>query len=77
MRSLRGVSKLVFLVIYYLFASKLPNYSFPGGKFYNWLRVFCLKRIISLGNGCRIMRNVYIGSGILNVFETNNHLNTI
>ena len=67
--------KLVFLIIYYVFASKLPNYSFPGGKFYNWLRVFCLKRIISLGNGCRIMRNVYVGSGRNVVIGNNCRIN--
>lgn len=57
------ILKIFFLVLYYLIASKLPNYSFPGGKIYNWIRVFCLKRIIKIGKGCRVMRNIYIGNG--------------
>jgi acetyltransferase-like isoleucine patch superfamily enzyme len=51
------------LIIYYLIAKRLPNYSVPGGFFYNSLRIFCLRRIMHVGYGCRVMRNVYIGSG--------------
>lgn len=50
-------------MLYYLIASKLPNYSFPGGKLYNWFRVYCLNKITIIGEGCRIMRKVYIGNG--------------
>ena len=60
---MKKIVKIFFLIIYYALASKLPNYSYPGGCFYNWVRVFCLKRIIVIGNECRIMRNVYIGNG--------------
>lgn len=55
--------KVFFLVLYYLIASKLPNYSFPGGKFYNWMRVYCMKRFMQIGEHNRIMRNVYVGNG--------------
>ena len=58
------MTKIFYLFIYYALASRLPNYAIPGGKFYNWFRVFCLKRILdSMGNNCRIMRNVYVGDG--------------
>jgi maltose O-acetyltransferase len=60
---MQRVIKIFFLIIYYTIFSKLPNYAFPGGKLYNWLRVKCLKRIIQIGNNCRIMRNIYIGNG--------------
>ncbi|MDT7833449.1 acyltransferase [Flavobacteriaceae bacterium S356] len=55
--------KKLFLMIYYAIASKLPNISFPMGKFFNRFRVFTLRRVIRIGNNCRVMRNVYIGSG--------------
>lgn len=55
--------KVFFLALYYSVASKLPNYSFPGGKLYNWFRVFCMKRFMKVGTDCRIMRNVYVGIG--------------
>lgn len=51
------------LLFYYLIASKLPNYAFPGGRFFNAFRIFLLKSIIPIGNGNRIMSGVYIGSG--------------
>lgn len=60
---LERIRRIVPLVLYYLVASKLPNYSFPGGKVYNWFRIVCLKNIIPIGQNCRIMRNVYIGTG--------------
>jgi len=63
MKVLKKIQKIVFLVIYYAVASKLPNYSFPGGRFYNWLRVVSLKNIIKIGADCRIMRDIYIGNG--------------
>ncbi len=63
--------KTFFLILYYLIASKLPNYSFPGGKFYNWFRITCMKKIIKIGNNCRIMRDVYVGNG--NNIEIGNH----
>jgi maltose O-acetyltransferase len=55
--------KTISLILYYSFAKHLPNYSFPGGSFYNWFRLFCLRNIISVGKDCRIMRNIYIGNG--------------
>ncbi len=51
------------LFFYYAFFSRLPNYTFPGGKLYNWLRVRSLKCIIQIGDNCRIMRNIYVGNG--------------
>jgi maltose O-acetyltransferase len=55
--------KFLFLFLYYCIFTKLPNYAFPGGKLYNWLRVMSLKRIIQIGDNCRIMRKIYIGNG--------------
>jgi maltose O-acetyltransferase len=46
-----------------IFFSKLPNSAFPMGKLYNSLRVFVIKRIVSIGNECTIQRNVYFGKG--------------
>lgn len=51
------------LVIYYALASNLPNISFPLGRFFNAFRIFVLRKIFPVGKSCRIMRNVYIGSG--------------
>jgi maltose O-acetyltransferase len=55
--------KKIILLIYYLFASKLPDYAFPCGRIFNKIRVDFLKRIIPIGNNCRIQSNVYIGDG--------------
>jgi len=55
--------KNIFLILYYGIASKLPNISFPLGKMFNRFRVFTLKKTLVIGNNCRIMKNVYIGSG--------------
>lgn len=55
--------KKVYLIIYYLIISKLPNSWWPGGKLYNALRVALIQRILPLGNNVRIQKNVYIGSG--------------
>jgi maltose O-acetyltransferase len=55
--------KFLSLLLYYALFSKLPNYSFPGGRLYNWLRIRSLKYIIHIGNDCRIMRNIYVGNG--------------
>jgi maltose O-acetyltransferase len=60
---MKKIRRNLFLFIYYIIASKLPNYAFPGGKLYNWFRIYCLKRVIHIGKDCRIMRNVYVGSG--------------
>ena len=60
---MKKVKFKIFLFIYYLLASKLPNYAFPGGIFYNKFRIYCLRQIIPIGKECRVMRNVYIGSG--------------
>lgn len=55
--------KLIYLVLYYLIASKLPNYSYPGGKFYNWFRIKCIRGFTVIGNNCRVMSKVYMGNG--------------
>jgi acetyltransferase-like isoleucine patch superfamily enzyme len=39
-----------FLIIYYLIAKHLPSNYFPMGAFFNSLRIFILKNIISIGN---------------------------
>ena len=41
----------------------MPNYSFPGGKLFNAIRVITLGNIIPVGRKCRIMRKVYVGTG--------------
>lgn len=60
---MKKLIKLFALILYYGLAKHLPNYAFPGGKVYNWFRIICLRRIIKIGNNCRIMRGVYIGNG--------------
>jgi len=60
---MKKIRKLLFLFFYYLIFSNLPNYAFPGGKFYNWLRISSLRNIIKLGKNCRIMKKVYVGNG--------------
>jgi len=57
------IIKIISLIFYYGLAKHLPNYSSPGGKIYNWIRIICLKRIIQLGKHCKIMRGVYVGDG--------------
>lgn len=60
---MKKLTKILALFLYYGIAKHLPNYSFPGGQIYNWIRIMCLKQIISIGKNCRIMRNVYVGNG--------------
>jgi len=60
---MQNLIRKISLIIYYGIASKLPNYSYPGGVFYNWFRIKCLKNIIVIGANCRIMKGVYIGDG--------------
>lgn len=55
--------KKINLILYYLIFSRLPNSSFPFGRVYNFLRVLILNKLLDLGSGCKIQRNVYIGSG--------------
>lgn len=55
--------RVLALLFYYLFASKLPNYSYPGGKIYNWLRVASMRGFMQVGSNNRIMRGVYVGNG--------------
>lgn len=55
--------KMIFLFFYYLLASKMPNYSFPFGSVFNAIRIMIMRWIIPIGHHCRVMRNVYIGSG--------------
>lgn len=51
------------LLFYYLIISKLPNSAFPLGKYFNKLRISCLKGIIQIGDSCKVQKNVYIGNG--------------
>jgi maltose O-acetyltransferase len=53
----------LYLVLYYAIAYNLPNYAFPLGKLFNWIRVETLRKIIPIGDKNRIMRRVYIGDG--------------
>jgi maltose O-acetyltransferase len=75
MKLIKKIIKYFFLLLYYGIAYNLPNYSFPGGRFYNWFRVFCLKRILPIGNNCRIMRKVYIGDGDRILIGNGNKIN--
>ena len=61
--NMKKIRHKFFLFIYYVFASKLPNHAFPGGKLYNWFRIYCLRKVMPVGKECRIMRSVYVGSG--------------
>ena len=60
---MKKIKRIVSLLLYYSFAIYLPNYSFPGGKIYNGIRILFLRGVFPVGKGCRIMRNVYVGSG--------------
>jgi len=55
--------KKIFLLFYYIFASKLPDFAFPGGKLFNKIRIYFLRRFIKIGNNCRIQSRVYFGDG--------------
>lgn len=55
--------KRLSLLFYYLIASILPSYWWPGGKFFNSLRLFFLRKVIPVGKGTKIQKGVYIGSG--------------
>ena len=60
---MRKICKVISLILYYGIAKHLPNYSFPGGVFYNWIRIKLLKNILPIGDKNKIMRNVYVGDG--------------
>ena len=55
--------KKINLILYYLFVSKLPSSWWPGGNYYNKLRVFLLKKSIKIGKNTKIQKKVYVGSG--------------
>lgn len=55
--------KKIKLIFYYAIANKLPNISFPLGSFFNSFRIAVLRGILPVGKHCRVMRNIYIGSG--------------
>ena len=61
----------IHLFLYYFFFSKLPNSAFPMGAYFNMLRLMSLKHILSIGDNCKVQRNVYIGNG-LNIQIGNN-----
>lgn len=53
----------IYLFLYYLFFTKLPNSAVPFGKYLNIVRVNLIKHILPVGNHCKIQKNVYFGSG--------------
>ena len=55
--------KKINLILYYLFASNLPSLWWPGGNYYNRLRILLLKKIIKIGKHTKIQKKVYVGSG--------------
>jgi acetyltransferase-like isoleucine patch superfamily enzyme len=69
--------KKIKLLFYYLFFSKLPNSWWPGGRFFNKLRVACVRSIIPTGKNIKIQRSVYIGSGNNIVIGNNCQINEL
>ncbi|MBK0404107.1 CatB-related O-acetyltransferase [Adhaeribacter sp. BT258] len=58
------MKKKISLVIYFLIAYNLPSSYFPLGKYFNILRVYLLKNVISnLGNNNKIQKHVRFGDG--------------
>ena len=55
--------KKIRLFIYYLICSKLPSYWWPGGKLFNKIRILTLRGIIKIGQGTKMQKGIYIGSG--------------
>jgi acetyltransferase-like isoleucine patch superfamily enzyme len=52
------------LLFYYLIGKVLPDSVFPGGKFYNSIRLFIIKRILQkFGNENVFEGGIYIGDG--------------
>ncbi len=60
---MKKIRRIISLLFYYAVASKLPNYAFPGGKVYNWLRVNSMRGFMKVGHHSRVMRDVYVGNG--------------
>ena len=51
-------------VLFYVFASKLPKSTFPGGNVYKAIRLFFAKRMLNeCGKGVSIENQCYIGTG--------------
>lgn len=56
--------KQIFLFLYYIIGSKLPDLAFPGGRVYNAVRCFLLRYILrKFGQHNEIYGSVYIGDG--------------
>lgn len=60
---MKKLTRIFSLIFYYSIASRLPNYSFPGGFFFNQLRVSSMRGFMKIGKHNRIMRLVYVGNG--------------
>jgi maltose O-acetyltransferase len=69
--------KKIKLLLYYLFFSRLPNSWWPGGRFFNKLRVACVRSILPTGKNIKIQRSVYIGSGNNIVIGNNCQINEL
>lgn len=54
--------KKIYLFTYYLLASRLPSSYFPGGKFFNRLRVGILRKLIRIGNQTIVQQNFRFGN---------------
>ncbi|NLP04896.1 acyltransferase [Candidatus Fermentibacteria bacterium] len=64
------------LIVYYIFACRLPGYFFPGGKLFNRLRCFVISRILpAMGSNVRFNQGVYIGRGENVRIGSNSHIN--
>ena len=55
--------KYVSLLLYYSFAKYLPSSFYPGGNFFNKIRIRLLKNIFPIGINCKIQNNVHFGKG--------------
>jgi len=53
--------KKLFLILYYGFAKHLPDNYFPLGKYYNFLRILILRKIITVGNNTVIQSGFRFG----------------
>jgi maltose O-acetyltransferase len=65
----------IMLALYYLFFKHLPSTIFPGGKLFLLLRIWCLRRIITIGKNCKVQKGVYIGKGKNIKIGNNCHIN--
>ena len=57
------MKKKIFIILYYSLFQHLPSSFFPLGRFFNKARIFCLKKIIPIGENNKVQHSIYIGGG--------------